>query len=502
MRIAYLWLLLAFAGLSACKKSNGGSPEINGIVVRDGMDAVGKVMADGQPAEGVVVSDGYSVVRTNAEGIYQLKRHANARFVFISVPADCKIPVRGAGRPDFYRAINPGDEIAYGEFTLSRQPVESEFTLLSIADPQFSDEYEYGRFSTETVPDIVQTRQSAGNTPVYGIILGDLVWDKMNMFGKFDWEFSRIGIPLFTVIGNHDYDMTVKNDDDRAAAPYERQFGPTYYSFNRGDCHFIVLDDIEYNGGGASGKGYEARLSDAQLAWLAKDLYHVPRNKLVIVGLHINTKTRFTETTIANNQALYNALNGYTVKILSGHTHWHGNVSVNNNIREYIHGASCGAFWSGDINRDGAPNGYGVFEISGNQVVDQYYKATARARDYQIKLYPVNSWALRPNDVIANIWDWHTDWRSVKVYENGVLKGDMKQFEEKTARDPYAKWLLDIRGGIVNDDAAGSIITDHLFYYRPTVPDALIRVEATDSYGNTYSAEIRADASPGFPGPV
>lgn len=493
-------ILVTMISLS-CKKAAKGD---EGPTLPPDINLTGKVTADGQPLAEVVVSDGYSVVRTGTDGVYKIKRDPAARFVFITIPADCKVPLKENHKPDFYRSLDQSVSVITADFALTKQAKENDFTLIALADPQFSDDYEYTRFTQETVPDLLATQQavSAGGKPVYGVLLGDLVWDNMNMFGKFGYEFGRFSFPFFTVIGNHDHDMRVKNDDVKAAAPYEKTFGPTYYSFNRGDCHFVVLDDIEYNGGGASGKGYATKVSAEQMAWLAKDLYHVPKTKLVIVSLHVNTKTRFTSTSIDNNTALYALLEGYQAQILSGHTHWHGNVSISANITEHIHGAACGAFWSGNISRDGSPNGYGVYEISGNKVTNYYFKATGKDKGYQIKLYPTNAWSLRKDDVIANIWNWHTDWKSVKVYENGVDKGPMPLFEEKNAKDPYARWLLDLSGSIVNDDAADAIITDHLFYYRPTQPDALIKVVATDSYGNTYSAEIHANDPVGFPGPV
>ena len=43
----------------------------------------------------------------------------------------------------------------------------------------------------------------------------------------------------------HQHGQTVDADAD---ASFEAAFGPTYYSYNIGDCHFIVLDDVLYTG--------------------------------------------------------------------------------------------------------------------------------------------------------------------------------------------------------------------------------------------------------------
>lgn len=40
--------------------------------------------------------------------------------------------------------------------------------------------------------------------------------------------------------------------------------GPTYYSFNLGRIHYIVLDDMVYKGSNA----YDTRIDDRQMEWL------------------------------------------------------------------------------------------------------------------------------------------------------------------------------------------------------------------------------------------
>lgn len=50
-------------------------------------------------------------------------------------------------------------------------------------------------------------------------------------------------IPFFYVIGNHDLDLNVRSNE-HARTTYKSYYGPTYYSFNRGNVHYVVLDDI------------------------------------------------------------------------------------------------------------------------------------------------------------------------------------------------------------------------------------------------------------------
>ena len=65
--------------------------------------------------------------------------------------------------------------------------------------------------------------------------------------------------------------------------------------------------------------------------------------------------------------------------IMIGHTHYNQKYIHKRNgktIFEHVHGAACGAWWTANICADGTPNGYGVYEISGNTVANQYYKST------------------------------------------------------------------------------------------------------------------------------
>lgn len=55
-------------------------------------------------------------------------------------------------------------------------------------------------------------------------------------------------------------------------------------------------------------------------------------------------------------------------------------------IYEHNIGAACGAWWAGHVNRCGAPNGYLVVNVTGDDISWQY-KATGRPFDYQFRVY-------------------------------------------------------------------------------------------------------------------
>jgi len=84
---------------------------------------------------------------------------------------------------------------------------------------------------------------------------------------------SRSRIPVYPVMGNHDASRgTYKPCIKRIF-----KGGPTFYSFDRGNCHFAVLDLYE--------PGHWGRLSPKQWKWLRRDLKRA-QGKHIFVFLH------------------------------------------------------------------------------------------------------------------------------------------------------------------------------------------------------------------------
>lgn len=63
---------------------------------------------------------------------------------------------------------------------------------------------------------------------------------------------------------------------------YRRVIGPNYYSFNLGQFHFVVLDDIVYTGVNT----YNTYVEDVQLAWLERDLSYIDASTPIVVLTH------------------------------------------------------------------------------------------------------------------------------------------------------------------------------------------------------------------------
>ena len=105
---------------------------------------------------------------TDANGVYQMPRHADAFHVFYRIPADREIPM-SEGRPCFWQRLSKTQE-RYDFVLMPQQAVETDFKLVCIADPQVQKDTDLARFKEESVPDI-RAHVSTLEGPVYGITL-------------------------------------------------------------------------------------------------------------------------------------------------------------------------------------------------------------------------------------------------------------------------------------------------------------------------------------------
>lgn len=422
----------------------------------------------GTPIPDAVISDGFTTVSTDTKGEYRFISHSGVTHVFISVPAEYEIPMVD-GMPQLFETIDSFKDSVQVNFSL--KPLinddEKEFTLIAVADPQVRTANHLVRLNDETIPDIKNTLENHNN--VYGLTLGDVAFDYLSMFSDIKQSFISTNIPFFHTIGNHDFSAIVYEPAE-ASQDFVSHFGPLNYSFNRGEAHIVVMNNV-FNYGVTS---YNWGFSEEQINWLKSDLNHVSKEKMVIVCVHIPV---LPTTKMERKSQFLAALNSFNeVHILSGH--WHSNENIihsDMNLYEHITGAASGNVWNSTVNKCGAPNGYAVYEISGNQMKNWYYKSVNYDKEHQIRLIEPYSFGDTEGYVIANVWNADDNWK-VELFEDGINTGQMEQFRA-FAPEVYA---LD----------KSSMKTDHLFRLKPTNKDAVFSIKATDPFGNIYQQTI------------
>jgi hypothetical protein len=452
----------------------------------------GKVHAAGRGLPGVGVTDGFDTVTTDREGRYTLLADPRARFVSVRLPAGFQVPTHETGTARLYQPIRPnGRGDAAASFALERLRMDdASHAFLLLADPQTQNAFEMGRLHAETVPAVRDTIRALGERPVFGIACGDIMYDDLSLYPEYERAVAASGIPFFQVVGNHDLDQDGRTDED-SVATFESRFGPGHYSFDRGEVHYVVLDDVFWHG-----TGYVGYLDADQLAWLAGDLALVERGRTVVVSLHIPLasthpdRTREREFLIServnNREALYRLLEPYRAHVLAGHTHELEHIFAGG-VHEHVHGTVCGAWWSGDICYDGTPNGYGVYEVAGPELRWRY-QATGHPADHQLRVYAAGADPTAPTDLVANVWDWDPEW-TVVWYEGADRRGVLSR---RIGLDPVSVRTqtgptLPPRRTWVEPTPAG-----HLFYVALPAGAREVRVEATDRWGRVSVASPEA----------
>ena len=289
----YMRLLsVCFAALvlAACSSSEGGGddgPTAGQIPDKAGMTVKGIVKdSAGNGIAGVVVSDGLEVTATDERGIYYLASDlARRNFVFVSVPADCEIPAT-QGCPRFYRKIDRKQAVNRADFTLTRRKTPSDrHSLIVMADIQLAaDNTSVDSYLGHVVPDVLKTVQGLP-TEVYGVSLGDLVWNDMSLFPKYRQGLETLGFTTFSLPGNHDHDPA-ELTDSLALQSYERYFGPANYSVNIGKIHYLFLDNILFDHAPTAEEEYTIGLTDEICRWIEADLRYVPAGSTLVVSSH------------------------------------------------------------------------------------------------------------------------------------------------------------------------------------------------------------------------
>lgn len=457
-----------------------------------GIDLYGAIVDnEGDPAVGVVVSDGYTSTKTDQKGVYQLARNDDARFVFYTTPSEYAINVEALSRniPSFYKKI---DKSTTGEirvdFELTKLPqVETDFTLICIGDPQVTNQKEVERFQAETINDLKETLNSI-TTASYGLVLGDIIGDQQGLLNTMKNILGSTSMPVFSTIGNHD--KFASAPAPRTGDFFSNIYGPLNYSFDRGDVHFICLDNVLFS----NHSDYSSSFSDEQITWLEQDLSYVSKDKMIIVYYHIPIR----EANPRNKSRLLELFEGYAeVHFMSGHTHYNQkyvHTSVSPHIYEHVHGAAGGAWWRSTVNGDGTPNGYAVYEISGNTMTNWYYKSTNYDKNFQMRLHWGDmsfggehgyfSYSQPRHTLIANVWNADNDW-TLEVYEDGVKTGNMAPAD--VDRDA---WSMGYHIGMLDRNPSNySPLCTHLYVYLVQNPKADIKVVATDGFGNVYEQD-------------
>jgi hypothetical protein len=458
------------------------------------------VRGAGEPGlPGVAVSNGVDIALTDAAGAYRLPDRPAGQ-VFVIKPRGWSPPVGRDALPRFHAAGMAAD------FALERTPEGDDLSALVLTDPQPASAAEVGYLERGVVG-----RMAAPKGIAFGVTLGDIVYDRPDLFGAVNAALARIGVPWYSLPGNHD--LALGTPDERAAAaPFESAYGPSTYALHAGPALFVALDDVRPLGG----PRYIGGLRGDQFEFLGNLLGLTPADEWVVLMLHIplfSPDPSGAETfRNADRLRLFALLRDRIhVLILSGHTHYQRHVMHGPAdgwtgaapLEEYNVAAACGGFWGGPPDEqgipvatmwDGTPPGYAIVRFRGGSVALDYLPARMPA-DHQMELHVPRAVAPRQGYVsfYANVFNGHDGW-TVEARVDGrawnamrrVLGWDPSYAAQFLAQDERDRPL----GGRRLPDPA---VCYHL--WRGSLPGDLalgrhlLSVRATDPAGRTYASQ-------------
>ena len=502
----------------------------------------GLVSSEEGPVANVVVSDGTEVTVTDDKGIYELKSAKKWGYVFISVPSGYEVAAEGVF-PQFYQTLKgAADVVEQKDFKLTKVDGQDRYKLFLLGDMHLANRTNDAAQFTQFTTDLNAYMAQHSGQKMYALTLGDMTWDLY-------WYKNNYALPqyretinrqvknlqIYHTMGNHDNDFMTTSDYD-AAVKYVDCIGPTFYSFNIGQVHYVVMDNIDCSAyDGTDSRNYVKKLSNEQLNWLAKDLAYVDKSTPLIVAMHAQiykpTSTGFAfDHDSANTEALLAALDGYEVHFVTGHTHKVYNITPDDDvvkgrdIHEHNSGAICASWWwSGNltpgvhVSIDGAPGGYAIWDIDGTDFA-WLYKSTGWPEEYQFRSYDLNNVSFSmddvpnipsnvliqlaykkyvnaypensDNEVLIKIWNWNSNWE-LSVVE----RGKTLEYTPVWAYDPLHIAALSVprfnNSGITSTPSFVTESATNFFKVKADDADVDLTITVKDEFGHTWTEEMQ-----------
>lgn len=471
---------------------------------KEGMNVKGVVFCGSLPVAGVVVSDGEVVTTTDDAGCYYLASKKHHGYVFMSVPSGYE-PQSENSVPLIWGPVTPGEEACEQvDFELVEAPGQDDFDLLVLADIHLANRLgDIAQYKELMLPE-VKNYIAASPRKVYIMNVGDMTFDlywNSNKYNLGDYtntlKDSAIPALIYHVPGNHDNDEYA-NDDYTAEQPYKDNLGPTYYSFNIGKVHYVVLDDMLYHGRNK----YDRIIAPEQLAWLYKDLRALdPEIRQLVVACHVplvanNGAWDDIWYNLKNKDELFVLLQDYDVTIMTGDWHTEGTTRVSDRIVEYVHPAVTGNWWYRQgICCNGYPAAFTEYVFRGDRLESRSLIDWANGNSkQQYRVYNkgvtsntgiASSSALDPAggapSVLVFFWGVAPNWTFV-CRENGELTYGRGQLVQRY--DPLARSLVE--EGIIPYERYTWLKQKpvRLYLYTPKDPGAEIEIVGTDHIRN------------------
>ncbi|MBQ9963507.1 MAG: PQQ-binding-like beta-propeller repeat protein [Clostridia bacterium] len=246
---------------------------------------------DGQPLMGIPVSDGRHIVLTDENGAFSMEAWDGAHILNVNVLT--------YGHNDWFFPIDGRSEY---RFVIDKMDIGSDFCFLHMSDTEIINRRVVDW--TDFVIDTVRREK-----PAFFIHTGDIARDEIPRHALL-LNSEVLHCPVRYTIGNHDV-----YGDGYGEKLYESVYGPTWYSFDCGDIHFVALS----LGWGDVPSGYA--LEDEWI-WLERDLALMDPSKKIIILDHDHASDETTSVQTVGDRIIDLKQNGLLAWVFG---HYHSN---------------------------------------------------------------------------------------------------------------------------------------------------------------------------------
>ena len=489
------------------KSDQRAAPTAKGRVFLD-IDNDGKYGENDEAFGNVRVSNGKEIVLTDDDGMWELPLEEDAIF-FLIKPSGYQSKLSENNLPRFYyvhkpngspRLRYPGSKPTGAipesiDFPLYRSEEAENFQMLLFGDPQPRNNQEVDYISHDVIEQLI-----GDESATFGVTLGDIAFDKLETFETLNQAIALIGIPWHNVIGNHDLNLDAKTRK-HINETFEATYGPTYYSFDYGQVHFVVLDNIDWKVQDGRGR-FVGNFGERQREFLKKDLELIPESQMVVLMMHVPFLS------CKDHQEIFRLIEKRPFCVsISAHQHVHahqffGEKEGWKGDKEHHHIVNVtvsGSWWSGAKNdrgvphstmADGAPNGYSIMSFEDGRYMMDFRGAGIPASEQMLIQIPDEISAGKESEFWVNVYNGSSK-SKVEFAVDG--SGQWQTIERKDATDPNYKRMFKIEHGFkppIVPGLKGAKISSHLWH--GTIPvdlsegTHLLRVRTTDMHDRVF----------------
>ena len=551
-------LLLAAGGVAAALAPPGiaraDAATVSGVVFED-KDGAGQPGAGNPGLAGVLVSNGKDVAVTDADGRYTLPLPEEAA-IFVIKPAGFMPPVDPATNlPRFYRLHQPegspaslnltfagvpptGPLPASVDFALRRQDEPDAFEVVMFTDPQPETDVEVD-FIREDVIEAL-----AGTKAKFGLTSGDIMFDDLSLYDRYNGIIGTIGLPWWNIGGNHDLNFEAP-DRRRSRETFKRVFGPNYYAF------FYAQDAVpdarrrrlsrrrqdqaacrrQIRG---TARRDPARIHPQRARAYARR--HADRDRDAHPAAHLSRPARPRQLARQGQpRGAVRAVRGAALHRQLLRPHPHDRASLFRRRRRlegrgphhhHVMTAVSGSWWSGPYDhrgvacadsRDGSPNGFHILSVDGNAYktrfvpakepngrqirlsVESHFHAANREIKYQFRPgqlngSPIGRATLGAATLVANVFDGGPKTKvTMRIGDRAPI-----EMARDTMPDPFVEDVF-ARNEATKKPWIKAEVSSHIWTARLPVDLAVgahrVVVEAITEYGDVVSGRLALEVT-------